>query len=160
MFVCAHEIVRVEWTGIVETESVEDLFAAEAGFLLVEGQVDVWLRRERVDEGGIDFIVSAYGFEDGDLNDLGYVVASSLRDFCFLVFWCFVPDAVLNCRVGSVVGLPPFVELFLSYRGGCGIRGELWWSTISPRTASEQQEKQDLQRGMRKPAAQRRSNQR
>ena len=139
---------------------MEDLLAAEAGFLLVECQVDVWLRRERVDEGGIDFIVSAYGFEDGDLNDFGYVVTGFLRDFCFLVFWCFVPDAVLNCRVGSVVCFPPFVELFLSYRGGCGIRGELWWSTISLRTASEQQEKQDLQRGMRKPAAQRRSNQR
>jgi hypothetical protein len=68
-----------------------------------------------VDQGSVDFIVCAYGLEDGDLNDLGRVVAGLGCGFYFFLFisWSRVPDAGFDCCVGWIGGLPPFVELLL-----------------------------------------------
>jgi hypothetical protein len=80
-----------------------------------------------VDQSSVDFIVCAYGFENGDLNDFGYVVADLRCGFCFFffVFRSAVPDARFDCCVGWIGGLPPFVELLLSDSCGGGIGREL-----------------------------------
>jgi hypothetical protein len=127
VFVGAHKVVWVQRTRVVQFKSVEDLFAAKARFLLVEGQVNIRLRGDRVDQSSVDFIVCAYGLEDGDLDDFGYVVADFWCGFCFFLFVSrsAVPDAGFDCRVGWIGRLPPFVELLLSDSCGGGIGREL-----------------------------------
>lgn len=90
---------------------MEDLLASIASARLIESQVDIRLRGDGVDQSGIDFIVCAYGFEDGDLNDFGCVVARLVCGFCFLliVSWSRVPDAGFDCCVGGIGRVPPLV---------------------------------------------------
>lgn len=80
-----------------------------------------------MDQSGVDFIVCAYGFEDGDLDDIGCVVASFGCGFCFflVISWSRVPDAGFDCCVGGIGRLPPFVELLLSECCGSGVGREL-----------------------------------
>ena len=78
-----------------------------------------------MDESSVDFVMCDYVLEDGDLNDIGNIVARLRCGFCFFVFWPLGPNSRLDCCVRWIGRLPPFIELSLSQRCGRSIRRKL-----------------------------------